>query len=145
METTLQRLAKFADSQEISRRKFELSIGMSVGHMEKNLKKNSSLGTNYIESVLNIYPNLNPAWLLTGKGQMLLNPEKQPSENTEIDGGKHLITKQKALTGSENYKPLIEKIAALEKIEADLRFTIKLQEELLDKYRNTPMAQSEAG
>jgi len=71
MENTLTRIKKFLDSKGISARAFETSVGMSNGSFSAQLKNNKTIGVDKIENILQIYQEINPIWLLTGKGSML--------------------------------------------------------------------------
>lgn len=72
MENTLTRIKKFLDSKGISARAFETSVGMSNGSFSAQLKNNKTIGVDKIENILQIYQEINPIWLLTGKGSMIL-------------------------------------------------------------------------
>lgn len=79
METTVkERLIKFLSYKNIGQNKFEKEIGISNGYIS-NIK--SSIGSNILTKILNVYNDLNITWLLTGKGEMLISAdEKQPVE-----------------------------------------------------------------
>lgn len=65
--TTIDRILYFADSQGMSIRTFAKSVGIS----HSLLGKTKALGSDKLEKILSTYPDLNPVWLLTGKGEML--------------------------------------------------------------------------
>ena len=73
-ENTISRIKIFIDSKDISIRALEMSVGMSNGSFASQLKNNKTIGVDKIENILNEYPDLNPTWLLTGRGEMLLPP-----------------------------------------------------------------------
>lgn len=68
---TLERIKEFIDSKGLSISAFERSIGMSNASFSKSLKNKGAIGTDKLENILRIYPELNPEWLLTGVGSML--------------------------------------------------------------------------
>lgn len=69
---------------------FERSIGMSNASFGKSLKGGKAIGTDKLENILRIYPDINPSWLLTGEGNMLRSEsemvEKLPSVNQTYEG-----------------------------------------------------------
>ena len=77
----------------LSARQFDLSIGAGNGYTLRMKKNNASIGSDVIEHITKVYPELNVAWLITGKGQMLkeekeviLNfPELPQEKQTEIE------------------------------------------------------------
>ena len=78
----------------LSARQFDLSIGASNGYTLRMKKNHASIGSDVIENILKVYPQLNVVWLITGEGQMLkegeegliLGFEKLPQEKqTEIE------------------------------------------------------------
>lgn len=69
----LENLKKFIDYKGISIAAFEKSIGMSNNSFRKSLNNGGNLGSDKLENILRVYPELNPAWILTGIGEMLIN------------------------------------------------------------------------
>lgn len=55
----------------LSARQFDISIGAGNGYTLRMKKNNASIGSDVIESIIRIYPQLNVEWLLTGEGEML--------------------------------------------------------------------------
>lgn len=62
------RLYKIADYKGITIAEFERTAGLSNGYI-KNFK--GSLGSTKMEYLLTAFPEISPAWLLTGEGEML--------------------------------------------------------------------------
>lgn len=69
----LENLKKFIDYKGISIAAFEKSIGMSNNSFRKSLNNGGNLGSDKLENILRVYPELNPVWILTGSGEMLIN------------------------------------------------------------------------
>ncbi len=65
---------QFIQHAGMSARQFDLSIGASNGYTLRMKKNNASIGSDVIENILRIYPQLNVVWLLTGEGNMLKTP-----------------------------------------------------------------------
>ena len=67
----LERIKQYIDYKSISVAAFEKSIGMSNASFGKCLKKGGAIGTDKLENILSVYPDISPDWLLIGKGNML--------------------------------------------------------------------------
>ncbi len=77
MLKTIDRLMQFIKYAGLSARQFDLSIGASNGYALRMQKNNASIGSDVIETILKAYPQLNVVWLLTGKGQMLMQKKEE--------------------------------------------------------------------
>lgn len=77
----MERLKMFIDSQGITIKAFERSIGMSNASFGKSLKNGGNIGSDKVENILQVYPQLNPSWLLTGEGSMILGEEAAVQQN----------------------------------------------------------------
>jgi phage repressor protein C with HTH and peptisase S24 domain len=71
-ETTLQRIKQYIDFKGLRISSFEKEVGMSNGSFASQLKNNKTIGVDKLENILNKYPEINPIWILTGKGEMTL-------------------------------------------------------------------------
>lgn len=67
----VERIKQFIDEKGIAISAFEKSVGMSNASFGKSLKNGGAIGTDKLENILSIYPDLSPSWLLTGEGSML--------------------------------------------------------------------------
>ena len=82
----LNRLKEFIDYKGLPIATFERSIGMSNASFGKQLKKKGAIGTDKLENILKVYPELSPLWLMTGEGEMLKsNSSAIDSTVTETD------------------------------------------------------------
>lgn len=132
MKTIAKRLKEFFEEQGISIASVEQRIGLSNDSLGKALRNDKNFNAEILPKIIEAY-GVNPVWVLMGKGS---------AANYEIVG-----FDTKAAEGQHDGKQLGDlkkKIEALERTEIDLRYTIKLQEELLDKYRKPPNVQFEA-
>ena len=68
---TIERIFYFAELKKISINKFSTQIGVSNSYFNKMRKNKASVGSDIIEKILRIYPELNAEWLLTGNGDIL--------------------------------------------------------------------------
>lgn len=83
----LQRLKQFIDAKGLTIASFEKSIGMSNASFGKSLKNNGAIGSDKLENILSVYSDINPTWLLTGQGDMLISdqpsiPAPQPADDS---------------------------------------------------------------
>lgn len=72
-----QRIGEYIETKGISYYAFENAIGASRGSISKAVKEGKSIGSSVLENILIIYSDLNPIWLLTGKGNMLTTEDNQ--------------------------------------------------------------------
>lgn len=67
LHNTIYRLKQFIDYKSISIREFSKRAGISHGL----LRQVKAIGSDKLENILSVYTDLNPEWLLTGRGEML--------------------------------------------------------------------------
>lgn len=77
MLKTIDRLIQFIKYAGLSARQFDLSIGAANGYTLRMQKNNASIGSDVLENILKVYPQLNVVWLLTGVGEMLKEDEEE--------------------------------------------------------------------
>ena len=81
--TSRDRIIQFVEYKKISKNKFYKETGLSNGFLDKN----NHPGADKLEQIIYTYPNINPEWLLTGKGEMLRNAEpvaRQPANEERV-------------------------------------------------------------
>ena len=71
--TVKNRIKEFCKSENLSISAFEDTIRVSNGYVNSISK---SIGIDKLNTILEIYPNINLEWLLTGKGKMLKGQEE---------------------------------------------------------------------
>lgn len=67
----IERLQYYMEQNNINDNKITVDAGLSVGLIGKAKKSGKAMNSVNIEKILLAYPDLNPEWLLTGKGEML--------------------------------------------------------------------------
>jgi hypothetical protein len=72
----IDRIILFIRYKNLSMRAFDMSIGVGNGYTSKQSKSGASVGSDVLERIIDTYPDLNPLWLITGKGNMILDIEK---------------------------------------------------------------------
>jgi len=93
---TIERIFYFVELKGISVNKFSMLIGVSNSYFNKMRKNKASVGSDIIEKILRIYPELNADWLLTGNGD-ILKIKKEMRFDEDIN-----ITKERRLERGDN-------------------------------------------
>lgn len=109
----LERIKEYIDFKKLAVSAFERSIGMSNASFGKSLKNGGAIGTDKLENILNIYTDINPVWLLTGKGDMLVGEKNSTSEPINVNAGNYFI--EKIAQQAEEIGSLKERIKQLER------------------------------
>lgn len=65
------RLCEYITYSGITFNKLATELGLSNSYFSKMVKNNGSIGSDVIENILRIHPELNADWLITGRGSML--------------------------------------------------------------------------
>ena len=78
-----ERLRFFIENEGLSVRQFESLIGSSDGKIAKFIASNSSLKSDTLIKVMEIFPHLSINWLLTGEGEMLLSSSDKHEGTTK--------------------------------------------------------------
>ena len=71
----IERLIQYIDYKGFSNRSFEIQIGLSNGYIGTQSKRNADLGESILNKILDNCLDINPIWLISGKGDMLKNTE----------------------------------------------------------------------
>ena len=114
----IERLIQYIDYKGFSNRSFEIQIGLSNGYIGTQLKRNADLGESILNKILDNCLDINPIWLISGKGEMLKQKEA-PMVPVINEKDSYIIELQK------------DKIRSLEKELQDQKQTIEqLKKEL---------------
>lgn len=114
----LERIKQYIDYKSISVAAFERSIGMSNASFGKCLKKGGAIGTDKLENILMVYPDISSDWLLTGEGTMLRQPPTSIHDNNVIrdnnNVGNNIDVNYTPLSGgtTTDVKPIVPKYLA---------------------------------
>jgi hypothetical protein len=80
----IHRLYKYIENKGIKPTRLEKEIGLSNGYLGTQLKREADLGEGVLNKIIDFCLDINPEWLLTGKGPMLRSDEHKPSAQTVV-------------------------------------------------------------
>lgn len=121
-EKAIDRVLKVIDALGMSARQFDISIGTTNGYSLRMHKNHASIGSDIIERIYKKYPKVNLVWLITGKGDMFLEPRDQPKfSDAQIDA---------MISEKVDGKIEEERQKLLDEVNAEIA---KLKSELIDK------------
>ena len=106
----LRRLNEFIKFRNISFNKFEISIGVSHGSISNAFKHNKNIGSNVVQKVLEVYPELSAEWLLRGTGAMILSSDAvakvQNQDGNSAEWNELLVSQAQQFFGVESKSEL---------------------------------------
>lgn len=85
MNSFIDRLQYYMQEKGINNNQMTVAAGLSVGLIGRAIKAKSGLNSESIEKILYAYPDLNPNWLLIGRGHMLIDSNDN-NKNREVNG-----------------------------------------------------------
>ncbi len=91
MSKIVDRIGEIIASKGLSVKAFEQSISASNGAIGRAVNKGSDIVASWLSKIIEIYPDVNAKWLLTGEGEMLhtdIDTQTQvaTAEPTAVDG-----------------------------------------------------------
>lgn len=124
----IDRLQEYLAGKNISPYTFERNCAIANGYLNKQSKGKGTIGSEIIERITDKYKDLNITWLLTGKGQMLVNHIYIQSDQISS------LAENESVYAShdQTIKSLREKILILENALADKEKIIRLLEQQLN-------------
>ena len=75
------RIAQIIKGQGLSTRAFEQQIGCSNGVISKCINKGTDISSQWVTKIIETFVEINPRWLLTGEGSMLVDEGAAPTPN----------------------------------------------------------------
>ena len=98
MSTAIERFVRFHKHLQLTemypgRNALEEKLGVSSGYITKAFSKKSAMGSDLLERIMRLFPQLNIVWLLTGEGDMIL--EEDDSKYQVKDYRDTIINKMK--------------------------------------------------
>lgn len=106
MQTITQRVKQIIDNEHISVRQFEDKISVGQGTVNKAINANGDLKGSVLNRIVDIFPQYCAGWLLTGKGNMYVNSDKNSysTENVNIAPNPIVNDSKIALLNAEKEK-----------------------------------------
>jgi transcriptional regulator with XRE-family HTH domain len=100
------RIIQFSKEMNLTSTKFADQIGVQRSSISHLLSGRNKPSFDFIEKMLNAYPDVNAQWLITGKGNMLNN---QPSlfHSNDQNKGKNLTTRELDINNQPLHEHLI--------------------------------------
>lgn len=80
----IDRILQYIEIKGIKPIAFERKVSLSNGYIGKQLKRNADLGETIFLKIIENCPDINPNWLLTGKGDMIKQSDSLVSEPQEV-------------------------------------------------------------
>ena len=75
------RIGQIIKDRGISTRAFEQQIGCSNGVISKCINKGTDISSQWVTKIIETFVEINPRWLLTGEGSMLVDGGAAPTPN----------------------------------------------------------------
>lgn len=75
------RIKQFLDYKGISKNKFYVQTGLSVGFLDSG----NSLVVDKLKKIINTYPDLNLEWIVTGEGSMIKSQQTTASSSAFLE------------------------------------------------------------
>ena len=75
------RIGQIIKDRGISTRAFEQQIGCSNGVISKCINKGTDISSQWVTKIIETFVEINPRWLLTGEGPMLVDGGAAPTPN----------------------------------------------------------------
>ncbi len=79
----IERILHFTKYKQFSLRQFEKKIGSSSGLLSNANRKKTDIQSKWVSKIIEMFPELNSEWLLTGSGEML---KTGPGVENSING-----------------------------------------------------------
>ncbi|WP_431165851.1 hypothetical protein [Tenacibaculum halocynthiae] len=73
IDQTYKRVEQIIDYNNLNIKSFEDRIEVSNNSIGTAIRRKASFKSNVLNKIINSFPDVNPTWLLTGKGSMILN------------------------------------------------------------------------
>jgi phage repressor protein C with HTH and peptisase S24 domain len=105
----IERLEVYIKKKGISLNSIDVALNLSNGYIGKQIKSKASIGSDILQKIISHLQDLNPTWLLTGKGDMILKPHQSLSDSGKTTLPAIVVTDKK---GQEQILMMDSKAAA---------------------------------
>jgi phage repressor protein C with HTH and peptisase S24 domain len=73
----INRLYQYLEYKEVKPTRYEKEIGLSNGYLGTQLRRSGNLGEEILNNIIDNSLDINPEWLLTGRGEMIKNDDQE--------------------------------------------------------------------
>ena len=119
-----ERIKQIIEYYGLNVRKFEQKISASEGQIYKGLARKNGFQSATIAKILEVFPEINPDWLLLGKGEMLRSGTPKLAQNAPSDD---LVLKILAEKDRRIEQLILEKRELEDRLDTVLRVSADLQ------------------
>lgn len=77
IDDTYKRVEEIINYNRLNIRSFEEMINVSNNSIGTAIRRKSSFKSNVLNKILHTFPEIDPTWLLTGRGTMFLNTKEE--------------------------------------------------------------------
>ena len=129
METILNRIGQLADNEGIKISQLERKIGASKGVLSRAIAKNTDIQAKWLQIIVENYPKYSCEWLLSGKGDMLIDENRASGYKNKDDEPKTKDNELEELKNTVNELQLL--IDAQKQIIETQKETIETQKDFI--------------
>lgn len=97
---SIHRLYKYLKYKSIPPTRFEKEIGVSNGYLGKALARDADIGSSIVSKILENNKDINPVWLLLGKGEMIIG--------SHVETGNEKTEEHEELTDAQRLQKVID-------------------------------------
>ncbi len=114
------RILKISDYSGLTKELFFSKIGMTTANFRGKAKE-TPINSTAIENILSVFPEINPEWLLTGKGSMLKGTSVESIKSIKKDNQENIIPAKPTSPSDPKGIPLIPTYAMAGAFTGDLQ------------------------
>ena len=140
--TIIDRIKTYSDLKGISIRQIEATIGASNGVVSNAIKRERDIQSKWISAFVDNYRDVNPEWLLTGKGDILLD-ESATRTTQHVTGNNNTFAGRDLTTSTANIPELIAMTNQHQSTISDLVSTISKQQTTISELVHTVSRQQQ--
>lgn len=133
----IERVLEIIKYEGISISAFEKSVNLSNNSIQTAIKRKSNLKDETLNSILNSYPNIDPEWLLTGKGERLRQVKEKETSLSNFSPSEiasYIFDNKEVFKKDPVYLLLIEnetKDRVIEKLQKEKERLLKKKDQLI--------------
>ncbi|EON76966.1 hypothetical protein ADIS_2509 [Lunatimonas lonarensis] len=113
MASIVNRIGLYAERKGLSIRRIEMEIGAGNGTLSKAIGKDKDVLSEWIARFVKSYADVNPTWLLTGNGSMLVTDEESLSDKTAATLTQKILHLEQLLQVQKEKNKLLEDLIQL--------------------------------